>query len=76
HSEIVNAIKSLNGFGFVDAQDIKREIWILTEEGRKYSIEGSPEVQLFLSLPEQGSISKEELQKTLDPAVFKIGSSQ
>lgn len=35
---------------------------MLTEEGRKYAEKGSPEVQLFLAVPEEGSISKEELQ--------------
>jgi phenylalanyl-tRNA synthetase alpha chain len=57
-------------------QDIKKETWILTDEGKKYAAEGSPEVQLFLAVPEEGSISKDELQKKLAPAVFKIGCSQ
>lgn len=43
-------------------QDIKKETWILTDEGKKYAAEGSPEVQLFLAVPEEGSISKDELQ--------------
>ncbi|EEF50874.1 phenylalanine--tRNA ligase alpha subunit, cytoplasmic [Ricinus communis] len=76
HTEIVNVLKSLFGFRFVDVQDIKRETWVLTDEGRKYADEGSPEVQLFLAVPPEGSISKDELQKKLDPAVFKIGCSQ
>ncbi|KAK3432720.1 hypothetical protein EUGRSUZ_D00245 [Eucalyptus grandis] len=75
HSEVVNVIKSLHGFRYVDAQDIKRETWVLTEEGKKYADVGSPEVQLFLAVPPEG-ISREELQKRLDPSVFKIGSAQ
>lgn len=43
-------------------QDIKKETWVLTDEGKKYAAEGSPEVQLFLAVPEEGSISKDELQ--------------
>lgn len=43
-------------------QDIKRETWVLTDEGKKYAAEGTPEVQLFLAVPEEGSISKDELQ--------------
>lgn len=43
-------------------QDIKKEKWVLTDEGKKYAAEGSPEVQLFLAVPEEGSISKDELQ--------------
>lgn len=43
-------------------QDIKRESLVLTAEGKKYAAEGSPEVQLFLAVPAEGSISKDELQ--------------
>ncbi|KAL5994383.1 hypothetical protein ACLOJK_024433 [Asimina triloba] len=75
HSEIVNIIKSLHGFELVHAQDIKREWWVLTDEGKSYTLAGSPEVQLFNSIPPEG-ISREELQKKLDPMVFKVGCSQ
>ncbi|XP_028765783.1 phenylalanine--tRNA ligase alpha subunit, cytoplasmic [Neltuma alba] len=75
HNEIVNVIKSLHGFGYVDAEDIKRETWVLTDEGKTYAAAGSPEVQLFLAIPPEG-ISKEELQKKLNPAAFKIGCAQ
>ncbi|KAH1224567.1 Phenylalanine--tRNA ligase alpha subunit, cytoplasmic [Glycine max] len=75
HNEIVNVIKSLHGFRYVDAQDIKRETWVLTDEGETYATVGSPEVQLFLAIPQEG-ISKEELQKKLDPSLFKIGCAQ
>ncbi|XP_010555299.1 PREDICTED: phenylalanine--tRNA ligase alpha subunit, cytoplasmic [Tarenaya hassleriana] len=76
HNDVVNVIKSLHGFGYIDAQDIKRETWVLTDEGKKYAAEGSPEVQLFLAVPAEGSVPKDELQKKLDPSVFKIGCSQ
>lgn len=75
HDEIVNAIRSLNGFGFVIAQDIKREKWVLTEEGRIYAAAGSPEVQLLLAIPLEG-ITQEELQKKMDPATYKVGWPQ
>ncbi|KAK3024772.1 hypothetical protein RJ639_044933 [Escallonia herrerae] len=75
HDEIVNVIKSLNGFRLVDAQDIKKEKWVLTEEGATYAATGSPEFQLFLAIPEEG-ISREELQRKLDASVFKIGFQQ
>ncbi|CAI9765512.1 unnamed protein product [Fraxinus pennsylvanica] len=75
HDEIVNVIKSLNGFRLVDAQDIKRERWGLTKEGEMYAEAGSPEAQLFLAIPPEG-ITREELQKKLDPSIFKIGCQQ
>ncbi|GAU11740.1 hypothetical protein TSUD_74910 [Trifolium subterraneum] len=43
HNEMVNVIKSLHGFRYVDAQDIKRETWVLTDEGNSYTTLGSPE---------------------------------
>lgn len=42
-------------------QDIKRETWVLTDEGMAYATAGSPEVQLFLAIPPEG-IPREELQ--------------
>jgi phenylalanyl-tRNA synthetase alpha chain len=75
HNEIVNVIKSLHGFRYVDAQDIKKETWILTEEGKTYATAGSPEVQLFQAIPPEG-IPKEELQKNFDPSLFKIACAQ
>eukprot|EP01018_Ginkgo_biloba_P025294 Gb_38998 [translate_table: standard] len=75
HSELLNVIKSLHGFRLVDAQDIKREKWVLTEEGRAYAVSGSPEVQLFMAVPPEG-ISREELQRKVDGTVYKIGCSQ
>ncbi|KAF5448819.1 hypothetical protein F2P56_029318 [Juglans regia] len=75
HDDVVNVIKSLHGFRYVDAQDIKRETWVLTDEGKTYAASGSPEVQLFLAIPPEG-IPLEELQKKLDPLLFKIGRAQ
>ncbi|KAG5547914.1 hypothetical protein RHGRI_013558 [Rhododendron griersonianum] len=75
HQDIANIIKSLHGFKLVDAQDIKRESWVLTEEGKTYAAAGSPEVQVFLAVPPEG-ISLDELQRKMDPTVFKIGRSQ
>lgn len=43
-------------------QDIKRESWVLTDEGKLYADTGSPEAQLFLAIPPEGGIPREELQ--------------
>ncbi|KAG7571663.1 Phenylalanyl-tRNA synthetase [Arabidopsis suecica] len=81
HDEVVNVIKRLHAFGYVDCQNIKRVSSVLTDEGKKYAAEGSPEVHYFLAVPAEGSISKDELQKKLSPSdwksttsVFRIGS--
>ncbi|KAI8007944.1 Phenylalanine--tRNA ligase alpha subunit, cytoplasmic [Camellia lanceoleosa] len=60
---------------FLLIKDIKRERWVLTEEGRTYAAAGSPEVRVFSAIPREG-ISPEELQRKMDPTVFKIGRSQ
>lgn len=75
HNDVVNVIKSLHGFRYVDAEDIKKEAWVLTDEGKTYAATGSPEVQLFLAIPPEG-IPKDELQKKLAPSVYKIGCAQ
>ncbi|XP_022725076.1 phenylalanine--tRNA ligase alpha subunit, cytoplasmic-like [Durio zibethinus] len=47
------------------------------DEGQKCAAEGSPEAQVFLAIPPEGSISKGELQaKKARPFSFKIGCSQ
>jgi phenylalanyl-tRNA synthetase alpha chain len=43
-------------------QDIKRETWVLTDEGNMYAAAGSPEGQLFFAIPAEGGIPREELQ--------------
>lgn len=75
HNEIVNVIKSLHGFRLVDAQDIKKESWVLTDEGKQYAAAGSPEVQLLSAIPPEG-IPRDTLQKNVDSSVYKIGFQQ
>ncbi|KAH6836182.1 phenylalanyl-tRNA synthetase [Perilla frutescens var. hirtella] len=64
HDEIVNIIKSLNGFRLVDATDIKRERWLLSEEAERYAKYGSAEVLLFEAVPPEGT-TKAKLQEIL-----------
>lgn len=75
HDEIVNVTKSLNGYGLVIAKDIKREKWVLTKEGQVYAASGSPEFQVFSAIPPEG-ISPDELQKKLNPGLYKVGFGQ
>lgn len=75
HEEIVNIIKSLNAFRFVEAQDIKKERWKLTEEGKTYAANGTPEFHLFMAIPPEG-IPVGELKKKLGDLAFKIGCKQ
>lgn len=72
HGELLNVIKSLHGFSLVEANDIKKETWILTEEGEKYADSASPEVEIFEAVPSEG-IRPEELEARMDKQVFSIG---
>ncbi|KFK22169.1 hypothetical protein AALP_AAs66836U000100, partial [Arabis alpina] len=53
-------------------KDITRKTWVLTEEGKKYAAQGSPEVQLFLAVPEEGSISVLEPKKKLGESIVSF----
>ncbi|CAM8901565.1 unnamed protein product [Rhodiola kirilowii] len=72
HDEVVNVIKSLNGFQYVIATEYEEKNWILTDEGNEYAAEGSPEFRLFSAIPAEG-ISPKELEDKVGPAVFKNG---
>ncbi|KAJ4890847.1 putative phenylalanine--tRNA ligase alpha subunit [Raphanus sativus] len=76
HEEVKNVIKSLQSFRYIEAKELKRETLVLTDEGKKYAAEGSPEFHFFSAVPEEGTISKDDLEKKLDASVFKIGSTQ
>ncbi|CAK9203875.1 unnamed protein product [Sphagnum troendelagicum] len=75
HGAVMDVIKSLQGSGFVEAQSIKRNSWILTAEGESYAVRGSPEFQVFQAVPPEG-ISRVELEKKLEASVFKIGTGK
>ncbi|KAK1324118.1 putative phenylalanine--tRNA ligase alpha subunit [Acorus calamus] len=75
HELVVNVIKSFSARRIVDAQDIKTEKYVLTDEGKSYAADGSPECRFFLAVPPEG-ISPDALQKKMDPALYKIGRTQ
>nr|VDD12492.1 unnamed protein product [Brassica oleracea] len=76
HEEVKNVIKSLQAFRYIEAKVLKREFFGLTDEGKKYAAEGSPEFHFFSAVPEEGTISMDDLQRMLDPFVFDVGSKQ
>lgn len=72
HQLVVGAIKSLLVDRYVAEESITVTFWSLTEEGDEISAKGSPEYQVFISVPAEG-ISLEALQQVVPPAVVKIG---
>ncbi|XP_039129249.1 phenylalanine--tRNA ligase alpha subunit, cytoplasmic [Dioscorea cayenensis subsp. rotundata] len=75
HGVVENVIKSLCGSRTIEANEIKEERWALTDEGKSYVDSGSPEVQFFRALPSEGEILMKDLEKKLDPTVYKVGPS-
>lgn len=73
HEEIVGAFKSLEASQYLILQQEKESKFELTEEGRKYASEGTPEYQIFAMILEKGgSADKAALEAALGPA-FKVG---
>ncbi|EHA8592202.1 putative Phenylalanine--tRNA ligase alpha subunit, cytoplasmic [Cocos nucifera] len=61
HTDLENVIKSLRGFEIIESQDIKKESFALTDEGKSYAADGSPEVQFYLAVPPEG-ITRDDLK--------------
>lgn len=72
HTDLENVIKSLRGFEIIESQDIKKESFVLTDEGKSYAADGSPEVRFFLAVPPEG-ITRDDLKKKLGDNIFNIG---
>ena len=53
-------------------QVLKREFFDLTDEGKKYAAEGSPEFHFFSAVPEEGTISMDDLQVRLQFMLLPI----
>lgn len=62
HQKVVGAVKSLEAEGYVAAVASSTDILELTPEAEGYVARGSPEVQLFAALPEEGARTEAELE--------------
>ncbi len=72
HTALVGTMKSLQVDGYVVADPIHTEFWQLTEEAEGYVAKGSPEAQLFASIPAEGS-DDAALKAALGEDAVKIG---
>jgi len=75
HNVVKDVIRSLHGFGYVEAETKKNTLYFLTEEGKMYTERGSPEVQFFQAVPAEG-ISAADLKGKLDALVYDVGSNR
>jgi phenylalanyl-tRNA synthetase alpha chain len=72
HNLVKDVVKSLHGFGYVEAENVKKVRWVLTAEGKAYTLHGSPEVQVFNAVPAE-AIPLADLQRKLEKLVFDVG---
>jgi len=62
HDQIVGSLKSLSSDEYVILQQLETRTWTLTEDGKDYLENGTPERRLFELIPADG-IAKAELEK-------------
>jgi len=65
HERLVPILYSLQASQYINLKTIKLDKWKLTEAGKKVLSEGSPESRLYATLPPDGSVDKESIQKQL-----------
>jgi len=71
HQVVVGVCKSLNVEFYVQMSQISSTSLVLTDEGSKYVEQGTPEYQLFNSIPFGRSIAQNEVP--LPPETVKLG---
>eukprot|EP00897_Mesotaenium_endlicherianum_P004012 jgi/Mesen1/3639/ME000020S03171 len=74
HASLVGPIKSLLAHEYIIAQDVNHQAWLLTAEAEQYAKAGSPEVQVFEAIPQEG-LAIDELKARLGP-LADIGQKQ
>ena len=72
HNALVGTIKSLVADGYITEAPFEVASWELTEEAKTYLQAGSPEVQIYRYLKENGPVSQDTLNQALGP-VAKVG---
>ena len=72
HAVVVGLMNSLIGDGYLLSPAKSDEFWVLTEEAESYVTNGSPELQLFRSVPEAG-VDEAGLVGKLGEALVKVG---
>ncbi|GAQ88772.1 Phenylalanyl-tRNA synthetase class IIc alpha subunit [Klebsormidium nitens] len=74
HDKVLgDTIKSLLAYELITTKTVAHTRWELTAEGQQYAKDGTPEAQLFHAVPEQGTISREEIEAKLNKDLVTIG---
>lgn len=78
HERVIGVIKSLESRSIIGTQFVSDNLLTLTEEGKDYLLNGSPEFRLVKILLEQvdHKIKQDEAAGLLGGSIFKIGLSK
>eukprot|EP00397_Hematodinium_sp_SG-2012_P017533 GEMP01017934.1.p1 GENE.GEMP01017934.1~~GEMP01017934.1.p1 ORF type:complete len:504 (+),score=100.36 GEMP01017934.1:67-1578(+) len=72
HNKVVGCVKSLASSQVVAATQIDREVLRLSDEGRQYVENGTPEAQVYRKVKENSGIAYPDLEAALGP-LAKVG---
>lgn len=70
------AISSLSASEYVNGDQKSESNLVLTKEAKASIENGSPEYQLYQSVPSQSEISRDELSQKFDKKTFNVGFSK
>ena len=71
HNSLVGCLLSLNSTEYIILENKEDKCWVLTEEGKKYVENGTPEYRIFRGIPEEG-ITKVDLENKFKD-IFQFG---
>ena len=74
HTELIGVLNSLSLEGYIITANFKLEELTLTEEGKNYLKDGSPEAQVFNHI-KSSKLTQDQLSQLL-PKTAKIGFAQ
>ena len=73
HEKLIPILTSLVAFGLIQTKTIEHTRIGLTKEGEQYRVNGTPEGQLYNSIPSEGSISQKDLETQLGKGLMSLG---
>lgn len=77
HNALVDgALKTLSAGDRITLEKVTQVRWTVSDEGKTYAAEGSPEMRVFQAVQTAGTISADELKSNLGGAVASRGQQQ
>jgi len=76
HEKFVGILLSLVGYRYVLIRPIDHSRTVLSVEGEKYRAAGSPEYQLYSSIPADSAMASKDIESQISKPVFQLGLMQ